>query len=498
MMNRTLVMALAFFLSGMFLYSVETGNSVLKGKIRDSQTKEFVSDLKVLLMGDMRNYNTKTDSEGYFSINGLSRDNYYTINVYRKAKLLCSRRIKIKNNREYISLELNIYNQDDSDTAESVNLTGRIVDARTLMAVNRAYVFLDGGEVFTISDSNGRYFFEDVGPGTHIIKVKSRNHGDVVREIKLAKKEEYLDFELGSAATPRDPSSPGRGLETAASVKEDPFAALKEKDLHVKDEYLNEDLIESGFDEAVKKVVSSRKVESVKVGERAKGDFAVLEKLNDSAPTILGPTGMIDIVSAETLKEGSLNFGVGVFSGSRDTLAGDIDTSLSSFKLVYGFKENVEVGLSNLQKEYDKYLSDNNSQLFHIKYNVNSKGPLQLAVGYSYLNDDVISNNNIINLITQYSFRTGKFLNSLMMNVSTTTDFSNSVSSSVNIGIESKPLFIKYPLSYMLELEQNDDKEFKILNLGLRLKKNPSFDVVYRKEMSSSNQMLGLGSNVRF
>ncbi|MCK5686922.1 carboxypeptidase-like regulatory domain-containing protein, partial [bacterium] len=277
MLKRSIYLLLVIVVFSTSLLGAGSRRTILKGKIRDSESREFVSGLKILLMGDFKNYTTKTDNDGYFRIDGLNKNRFYTLNVYKNSKLICSKRIKVKNDKEYISLSLKIYGQKEAIHAISVNLTGRIIDSKTLMAVHRAYVFLDGGEVFTITDKNGRYFFEDVASGAHVIKVRSRGHAEEIREIKLSKKEEYMDFELKQPVIMEKADTENKS-EISFDLDNNNDSSNVSETYNSGDDYINEDLLEVGFDEAVKKVISVKKVKSVKTGRKAQTDFATLPK----------------------------------------------------------------------------------------------------------------------------------------------------------------------------------------------------------------------------
>lgn len=79
-------------------------------------------------------------------------------------------------------LSFSSYCQDNIGT-----LTGRIVDAKTLLAVSDANIIIKGSKLGTVSDGNGSFTFNDVVAGTYVLVVSHISYSKSEKKIQVKK-----------------------------------------------------------------------------------------------------------------------------------------------------------------------------------------------------------------------------------------------------------------------------------------------------------------------
>jgi hypothetical protein len=240
---------------------------------------------------------------------------------------------------------------------------------------------------------------------------------------------------------------------------------------------------------------------STAAAESERRDHYLLDKVSN-VPTFTGPTGLFNIPDAKVLPHRNVAMGVSYSDDIEDANVLGKSTSVKSYKFSYGVMENMEMGLALIDRTRKTTIgnTDSSSTAFNLKYRIpESPGPVEYALGYQRINTEHTTENSMDSFYVSmdYDLYTSRFNSRMCANLMY-TDFATGGVTRLNLGTEVKPLAWSSPCYIIMEAEQDSDNDFSQMNLGLRYKKNPVFDLYYQRNFSVESSALGTALNLRF
>lgn len=215
-----------------------------------------------------------------------------------------------------------------------------------------------------------------------------------------------------------------------------------------------------------------------------------------------GVTGLFNHIDARVLPLKHFSMGIGTHPTVTGTGTVKNTGDIRSLRFSVGIMEGLEMGMALLDRELNTAQGtlSSNSRVINLKYSLSKlSGPMNYAVGYQRINvnDSTSGAVNSVYLSTDYRLETANISHLLSANLMF-SDTSGDTMTRLNFGLESKVLTWKRPFYMIFEAEQDGDNEFNVLNLGLRYKKNPVFDLYLSHDMGHESTSLGTGMSMRF
>jgi hypothetical protein len=235
--------------------------------------------------------------------------------------------------------------------------------------------------------------------------------------------------------------------------------------------------------------------------EGRKRDNFLLENVT-RVSTLTGPTGLFNIPDAEVLPSKQVSLGISYMD---DVEASNIlgkSTSLKTYKITYGIHSDFEAGISLIQRTRNTAIGNtgSSSTVINLKYRLpKTRGPVDYALGYQRINAEDTSRDsmNSVYIAMDYDLYSHNLDSRLCANIMY-SDISSGGITRLNMGIETRPVSWVKPCYLIMEAEQDSDNDFSQLNLGLRYKKNPVFDLYYKRDFSIESSSVGTALNLRF
>lgn len=446
--------AMTFYSSGLVENQKE---ACIKGVVANSVSRALLPNV-VVTVGDRY---TLTNDEGFFTV-PMIEPGVYKITAVKEGFDTYLDTITVEPGEESLKFSL-VPEQHDA------TCVCRVYEAGTGAPVSRAWITI--GDRTGITDEKGYLRLENISLlNENTIIAGAYGFMTYERIIPLEKGVVKLDVYL---------KKPEKNVKTLEPIK-------------------RKEVIHRASSQKKNKIeINNKKLDS----ESPRKDHYLLEKVTN-VPTLTGPTGLFNIPDAKVIPKKNIAIGVSYADDIEDANVFGKSTSVKSYKFSYGVMENLEMGLALIDRTRKTTIgnTDSSSTAFNLKYRLpDAPGSVEYALGYQRINTENTTENSMDSFYVSmdYDLYTSRFDSRLVANIMY-TDFSTGGVTRLNIGAESKPLSWSAPCYLIMEAEQDSDNDFSQINLGLRYKKNPVFDLYYQRNFSVESSSLGTALNFRF